>query len=160
LDQYEVRLWTSWYRHITLVMLAHAYLTVMRAHGISCERTTPQAAAVALLPLTVPEVRHLLWQVLWSRPPPLRSVVAWSLFRRRRQECARQAHRKHRARCHANKPPVDCPGSHHRKKRMSGGIATERDTRGRLECIASNLCKTGCTLAISSAFYWSRYSSG
>ncbi len=31
LDHYEVRSWTGWYRHITLAMLAHAYLTVMRA---------------------------------------------------------------------------------------------------------------------------------
>lgn len=31
LDQYEVRSWTGWYRHITLAMLAHAYLTVVRA---------------------------------------------------------------------------------------------------------------------------------
>ena len=27
LDQYEVRTWTTWYRHITLVMLAYAFLT-------------------------------------------------------------------------------------------------------------------------------------
>jgi SRSO17 transposase len=31
LDQYEVRNWHGWYRHITLSMLAHAYLTVVRA---------------------------------------------------------------------------------------------------------------------------------
>jgi SRSO17 transposase len=31
LDQYQVRLWDSWYRHITLAMLAHAFLTVTRA---------------------------------------------------------------------------------------------------------------------------------
>jgi SRSO17 transposase len=31
LDQYEVRRWVSWYRHITLALLAHAYLTVTRA---------------------------------------------------------------------------------------------------------------------------------
>ena len=30
LDQYEVRQWDGWYRHITLAMLAHAYLTVIR----------------------------------------------------------------------------------------------------------------------------------
>jgi SRSO17 transposase len=30
LDHYEVRSWVGWYRHITLAMLAHAYLTVMR----------------------------------------------------------------------------------------------------------------------------------
>jgi SRSO17 transposase len=34
LDQYEVRSWTGWHRHITLSMLAHAYLTVVRQHAI------------------------------------------------------------------------------------------------------------------------------
>jgi SRSO17 transposase len=31
LDQYQVRDYTAWYRHITLAMLAHAYLTATRA---------------------------------------------------------------------------------------------------------------------------------
>ena len=30
LDQYEVRRWDGWYRHITLAMLAHAYLSMIR----------------------------------------------------------------------------------------------------------------------------------
>ena len=30
LDQYEVRRWDGWYRHITLAMLAQAYLSVIR----------------------------------------------------------------------------------------------------------------------------------
>jgi SRSO17 transposase len=30
LDHYEVRSWTGWHRHITLAMLAHAYLAVVR----------------------------------------------------------------------------------------------------------------------------------
>ena len=30
LDQYEVRSWRGWYRHITLSMLAHAYLAVTK----------------------------------------------------------------------------------------------------------------------------------
>jgi SRSO17 transposase len=33
LDHYEVRRWTGWYRHITLALLAHAYLTVTRARA-------------------------------------------------------------------------------------------------------------------------------
>jgi SRSO17 transposase len=33
LDQYQVRRFDSWYRHITLAMLAHAFLTVTRAHA-------------------------------------------------------------------------------------------------------------------------------
>ena len=31
LDEYEVRSWTGWYRHMTLALLAHAFLTVTRA---------------------------------------------------------------------------------------------------------------------------------
>ncbi len=33
LDEYEVRSWQGWYRHITLSMLAHAFLTVLRAQS-------------------------------------------------------------------------------------------------------------------------------
>ncbi len=33
LDEYEVRSWTGWHRHITLACLAHAFLTVVRADG-------------------------------------------------------------------------------------------------------------------------------
>jgi len=39
LDQYEVRSWTGWHRHITLSLLAHAYLTVVRAQALG---QTPQ----------------------------------------------------------------------------------------------------------------------
>lgn len=34
LDQYEVRRWVSWYHHITLALLAHAYLAVTRAQAV------------------------------------------------------------------------------------------------------------------------------
>jgi SRSO17 transposase len=37
LDQYEVRSWTGWYRHITLAMWALALLTVLRAGAIAVE---------------------------------------------------------------------------------------------------------------------------
>jgi len=33
LDHYEVRSWVGWYRHITLAMMAHAYLTALRARA-------------------------------------------------------------------------------------------------------------------------------
>lgn len=33
LDHYEVRSWQGWYRHITLCMLAHAFLVVLRIHS-------------------------------------------------------------------------------------------------------------------------------
>jgi SRSO17 transposase len=33
LDQYEVRRYVGWYRHVTLAMLAHAFLTVTAHHA-------------------------------------------------------------------------------------------------------------------------------
>jgi SRSO17 transposase len=37
LDDYEVRSWTGWYRHITLVMWAYALLAILRAGTIAVE---------------------------------------------------------------------------------------------------------------------------
>ena len=30
LDQYEVRSWTGWHRHVTLVTAAHLFITMLR----------------------------------------------------------------------------------------------------------------------------------
>lgn len=37
LDEYEVRSWTGWHRHVTLSLLAHAYLTVTRSQAIRAD---------------------------------------------------------------------------------------------------------------------------
>src|SRR3954468_2793969 len=48
LDQYEVRSWTGWHRHITLAMLAHAYLAVLRgAAGGGKRRDRPHRRSAA-----------------------------------------------------------------------------------------------------------------
>jgi SRSO17 transposase len=53
LDQYEVRSWTAWYRHITLAMWALALLTMMRAGTIAVDmlkkslQSPPQASPLA-----------------------------------------------------------------------------------------------------------------
>ena len=39
LDHYEVRRWTGWYRHITLALLAHAFLAVTRSHAVAGNAT-------------------------------------------------------------------------------------------------------------------------
>ena len=50
----------------------------------------------ALIPLTVPEVRRLLYRLIW-RPMPLhKSVLAWSRWRRRHQARARHCHYQRR----------------------------------------------------------------
>ena len=38
LDQYEVRRWEAWHRHITLALLAHAYLEVTRLAATTGEK--------------------------------------------------------------------------------------------------------------------------
>jgi SRSO17 transposase len=45
LDHYEVRRWPGWYRHITLALLAHAFLVVTRARATSSNRAKGDAAA-------------------------------------------------------------------------------------------------------------------
>jgi SRSO17 transposase len=45
LDHYEVRRWPGWYRHITLALLAHAFLVVTRATATSSNRAKGDAAA-------------------------------------------------------------------------------------------------------------------
>jgi SRSO17 transposase len=45
LDQYEVRKWTAWYRHITLALLAHAYLEVTRREATTGEKGGQQTSS-------------------------------------------------------------------------------------------------------------------
>ena len=44
LDEYEVRRWTSWYRHVTLSLLAHAFLVATRAKMAAVAQIKPEAA--------------------------------------------------------------------------------------------------------------------
>src|SRR5262249_44284867 len=46
MDHYEVRCWTGWYRHQTLVMLAHAFLTVVCAKEQAATRASVAMQAV------------------------------------------------------------------------------------------------------------------
>ena len=45
LDHYEVRTWQAWHRFVTLCLLAHAALVVMRAHAIAAEADLAAAAS-------------------------------------------------------------------------------------------------------------------
>jgi SRSO17 transposase len=44
LSHYEVRSWHGWYRHITLALLAHAFLAVIRARGQDIEASQQKGA--------------------------------------------------------------------------------------------------------------------
>ena len=93
LDEYEVRSWVGWHRHTTLAMLAHAYLAAVRRAAVGGRGgARPGRGAAAALPLTVPEVRRLVWRLAWARAPDLDAALAWSRWRRRHQQRARRCH--------------------------------------------------------------------
>jgi len=48
LDEYEVRKWDGWYRHITLCLLAHAYLAVVRSVAEDEEDAVKKGIAVGV----------------------------------------------------------------------------------------------------------------
>ena len=100
LDQYEVRSWVGWFRHVTLVLLALAVLTVLCAQEqadppVSAQEMAHQVTA-SPIPLTVPEVRRLLGRLLFPLPRSAMAVLAWSWWRRGPQGRARASHAQQR----------------------------------------------------------------
>lgn len=87
LDQHQVRRWTSWHRWSTLAMLAHAFLAVATA----VERDT-HPTPVGLIALTVNEFRRLFDMVLLTTRRTIKSLLAWSRWRRRHQYQAQLSH--------------------------------------------------------------------
>ena len=97
LDHYEVRSYLGWYRHITLVLLAYAFLVGLTVPTPLTETTGPAPAADSLLiPLTPSEVRHLLAHLCWPAPTGAPLIVHWSFFRRAHQQWASSYHRRRR----------------------------------------------------------------
>jgi SRSO17 transposase len=97
LDQYEVRSYIGWYRHITLVLLAAAFLLGICIQD-SCLHCPPEepAPSLPLIPLTIPEVRHLLARLIWPAPTHAPLICQWSSFRRAHQYWAGYYHRRRR----------------------------------------------------------------
>ena len=90
LDQYEVRSYLGWYRHITLVLLAYAFLVSI------CVQATHPLPAQALIALTPSEVRHLLARLLWPASTSALLICQWSWWRRTHQYWAGYYHRRRR----------------------------------------------------------------
>jgi hypothetical protein len=107
LDQYEVRRWEGWHRFVTLCLLAHAYLVVLRRRAQPVDAATADGADQPdLLPLTVPEVRRLVL-ALAAGAGQRAFRLGWSRWRRRHQVVAA---RSQAARCgRGQKPPPATP---------------------------------------------------
>lgn len=97
LDQYEVRSYIGWYRHITLVMLAYAFLVGIRVNDTShLPDNTSSEQALPLLPLTTSEIHHLLARLFFLLPSGGPFVRAWSAWRRHHQYWASCCHTRAR----------------------------------------------------------------
>lgn len=97
LEDYEVRNYTAWYRYTLLVMLVLACLAKICATLRSCTaQGPPMSCPLPLLPLTIPEIRHLLAHLLWPLPRSALLVLSWSWWRRCHQSRASFFHTKRR----------------------------------------------------------------
>jgi hypothetical protein len=92
LDQYQVRCWRSWYRWVTLAMLAHAFLVVAAV----TERTHHPSPS-GLIPLTCNEIQHLFAALPTWPAGELGHRLRWSVWRRRHQARARTCHYRRQA---------------------------------------------------------------
>jgi len=86
LDEHQCRTWTSWYRWTTLVLLAHAFLTITTVTARS--RPTP----TGLIPLTLNEICHLYNELVVTPATDIRHILRCSHWRRQHQYRAQQAH--------------------------------------------------------------------
>jgi SRSO17 transposase len=102
LDDYEVRSWQGWYRHITLAMLALAFLVAMRVTlNAAPPPTGNDAPSRPMVALSVCEIRHLISRLLLTVGLALEPIFAWSLWRRMHQAVAKLCHWKARGLCPA-----------------------------------------------------------
>jgi SRSO17 transposase len=102
LDDYEVRSWHGWYRHITLAMLALAFLVAMRVKlNASSPQSGTEAPSRPMVGFSVCEIRHLISRLLLVVGLALDAIFAWSVWRRIHQAVARLCHWKARGLCPA-----------------------------------------------------------
>ena len=92
LDAHQVRHWRSWYRWVTLAMVAHAFLVVA-----ALTEYTRHPPPSGLISLTCNEVQHLFAALVAVPISSPRHRLRWSLWRRRQQARARTCHYRRQA---------------------------------------------------------------
>ncbi|MGW5235977.1 IS701 family transposase [Streptomyces nodosus] len=92
LDEHQVRRYTSWSRWVTLAMLAHAFLAVVRA-----DEHARHPAPDKLIPLTCNEIQRLFITLVVQPVHGAAHRLRWSTWRRRHQARARVGHYRRQA---------------------------------------------------------------
>ncbi|MFD8931463.1 IS701 family transposase [Streptomyces mirabilis] len=92
LDEHQVRRYASWSRWVTLAMLAHAFLAVVRADE-HARRPAPED----LIPLTCNEVQRLFTTLVVRPVHDVDHRLGWSNWRRRHQARSQASHYRQQA---------------------------------------------------------------
>jgi SRSO17 transposase len=92
LDQHQVRRWRSWYRWVTLAMLAYAFLVVA-----AVTEHAQHPAPPGVIELTCNEIQHLFAALVAVPVADPGHRLRWSWWRRRRQARARACHYRRQA---------------------------------------------------------------
>jgi SRSO17 transposase len=87
LDQHQLRRWRSWYRWVTLAMLAYAFLVVA-----SVTERAQHPAPPGMIELTCNEIQHLFAALVAAPVADTGHRLRWSWWRRRQQARARACH--------------------------------------------------------------------
>jgi SRSO17 transposase len=87
LDEHQVRHWTSWHRWVTLAMLAHAFLTVVRA-----DEHARHPGPDGLIPLTCNEIQRLFNALVVPLVHGTAHWLDWSHWQRRHQARSQASH--------------------------------------------------------------------
>jgi hypothetical protein len=92
LDQHQVRRWRSWYRWVTLAMVAYAFLV-----GAAVTDHARHPPPLGLIPLTCSELQHLFAALVAVPVADRDHRLRWSWWRRRNQARARACHYRRQA---------------------------------------------------------------
>jgi SRSO17 transposase len=92
LDQHQVRRWRSWYRWVTLAMLAYAFLVVA-----AVTEHAQHPAPPGVIQLTCNEIQHLFATLVAVPVADRGHRLRWSWWRRRQQARARACHYRRQA---------------------------------------------------------------
>ncbi len=92
LDEHQVRRYPSWARWVTLAMLAHAFLAVVRA-----DEHARRPGPADLLPLSCNEIQRLFITLVVRPVHDAAHRLSWSDWRRRHQARSRTSHYRRQA---------------------------------------------------------------
>ena len=95
LDQYELPRWDGWYRRGDAGPLLFGVDPEPGERALQWQIEGEPEWDEALIPLTLPEVRRLLYHLIWQFTPSAKSVLEWSCWRPRHQARSRLCHYKH-----------------------------------------------------------------